>query len=407
MIKNRKALEKSLSMTWQWFRNSLVMYPMDGSWGVGERVMLTEGNEAMEHIITSFPAWTPHKEFYIIEQRRADCNMQSAYLFLLMHKIFSGKKNAPYKKTAENILDFLYFRSGLLNRGENTPLSGLWDWSHIKRSHVIYFDDDSWMLFLSWKIAKKFPALDKKYGIRKFALLLAERLLPGATRYFTGEADPEKDKVEMGFYWQGKILLPHWGSLVCMALAETYRETKEEKYLSFIDLYEEYLMKNADTFTSSEFGYALIGSSCAYSVTGNKKSYECAKLFANKILAIMDKETGCIPSEHYEAPSGKALADTIYTMNWAVLGLQNMASLDASYEEAYGKVLSLLLKIQDTSTKKFLYGCWRGMYDMEKGQWGGGDRFEGGANSIYTGWTNAPIAWACAFALMDSNLMKA
>ena len=41
MIKNRKALEKSLSMTWQWFRNSLVMHPEDGSWGVGERVMLT------------------------------------------------------------------------------------------------------------------------------------------------------------------------------------------------------------------------------------------------------------------------------------------------------------------------------------------------------------------------------
>ena len=25
---------------------------------------------------------------------------------------------------------------------------------------------------------------------------------------------------------------------------------------------------------------------------------------------------------------------------------------------------------------------------------GGGDRYEGGANSIYSGWTNAPIAWA-------------
>ncbi|MBR2363690.1 MAG: hypothetical protein IKA79_00685, partial [Lentisphaeria bacterium] len=147
MIQNRKELEKSLSMTWQWFRNSLVMSPADGSWGVGERVMLTEGNEAMDHIITSFPAWTPHKEFYIIEQRRADCNMQTAYLFLLLHQL-SGRK-APYKKTAENILDFLYFRSGLLNRAENAPLSGLWDWSHIKRSHVVYFDDDAWMLFLA------------------------------------------------------------------------------------------------------------------------------------------------------------------------------------------------------------------------------------------------------------------
>ena len=32
------------------------------------------------------------------------------------------------------------------------------------------------------------------------------------------------------------------------------------------------------------------------------------------------------------------------------------------------------------------------MYDLRAGEWGGGDLFEGGQNSIYTGWTNAPIA---------------
>ena len=400
----KSQLKKSLAMSWQWFTKSGVMLPEDGSWGLGERVMLTAGNEAMNHIITSFPAWTPHKDYYIIEQRRADCNMQAAFLFLLMHKL--DILSAPCKKTAENLLDFLYYRSGLLNRAENSPVSGLWDWSHIKRSHVIYFDDDSWMLFLAWKIAKKYPALDRKYGMKKFALLLAERLLSGAIRYFKGEADPDKEKEENSFYWQGKILLPHWGSLVCMALAETYRETGDEKYLSFIEMYEKYLVENADTFTSSEFGYALIGSTCAYTATGSKASLECAELFADKILKIMDPETGCIPSEHYEAPSGKSLADTIYTLNWAVLGLQNMAQINNKYDEAYKKLLSLLLKIQDRSRASFLYGCWRGMYDMESGKWGGGDRFEGGANSIYTGWTNAPIAWACAFELLNSSLSK-
>lgn len=30
-------------------------------------------------------------------------------------------------------------------------------------------------------------------------------------------------------------------------------------------------------------------------------------------------------------------------------------------------------------------------------KWGGGDLFEGGANSIYTGWTNAPIALTMLF----------
>jgi hypothetical protein len=31
-------------------------------------------------------------------------------------------------------------------------------------------------------------------------------------------------------------------------------------------------------------------------------------------------------------------------------------------------------------------------YDSRIGSWGGGDLFEGGGGSIYTGWTNAPIA---------------
>ena len=29
---------------------------------------------------------------------------------------------------------------------------------------------------------------------------------------------------------------------------------------------------------------------------------------------------------------------------------------------------------------------------MKNRQWGGGDTLEGGAGSIYTGWTNAPIS---------------
>ena len=98
----KKELERSLLMTWHWFRKSGVMMPEDGSWGVGERIMLTSGNAAMEHILTSFPAWTPRGEFYVIEQRRADCCMQSAFLFLLLHKLF-GKK-APFRATAENLL---------------------------------------------------------------------------------------------------------------------------------------------------------------------------------------------------------------------------------------------------------------------------------------------------------------
>ena len=41
-----------------WFRNSGVMKPADGSWGVAERIALMERNEAADAILRSFPAWT-------------------------------------------------------------------------------------------------------------------------------------------------------------------------------------------------------------------------------------------------------------------------------------------------------------------------------------------------------------
>jgi hypothetical protein len=45
------------------------------------------------------------------------------------------------------------------------------------------------------------------------------------------------------------------------------------------------------------------------------------------------------------------------------------------------------------------------MYDLKARAWGGGDCYEGGANSIYTGWTNAPIAFTIAYELAGGSLI--
>ena len=43
------ALEKNLN----WFRHSGIMLPSDGMWGVGERIAVTNGNDAIEGLIDS------------------------------------------------------------------------------------------------------------------------------------------------------------------------------------------------------------------------------------------------------------------------------------------------------------------------------------------------------------------
>ena len=393
-------LKNSLLATWTWFHRSKVMIPEDGTWGVAERVFLTEGNEATEKALANFPTWMKYKDHYIFEHRRADCNLETAFLFLKMHEVFGNK--LPFRKTAENILDFLYFRSALLNHDASKPsLYGTWCWSHAERKHYVWFDDNAWMAILALKIARAYPALDRRYKMTHYAMALADLLAAEAPKYW-------KDVNTKGeiFSWVGPLDNPHWGSLVCAALAEAARKERKKAYTDFIFAYEKMLLEKADQFDTSATSYAILGLTASYKALKEESTLKCAKIFADRLVRAMDPETGNIPSEHWEAPSGTNLADTVYTMNWAALALQNMAALDPRYRAPFEKILSLLLKIQDRTRKAYLFGCWRGMFDLDAGVWGGGDRYEGGANSIYTGWTNAPIGWVCAFTLLKSNLME-
>lgn len=394
----KNALLKNLN----WFENSGVMLPNDGLWGVAERVAVVKNNEAIEKMYASFVAWTPHGDYSIIEQRRADCNFETAYLYLLAAEVLKEQK---YTDIAVNLLDFLYHRSGLLWRNEDQYPYGSWNWSHIKRSSDVYFDDEAWCVFLQLEIAKRYPELDKKYNMKHWAMILADQLASGSLRVMRAcreqkdWADTEKK------IWLGNLSLPHWGSLAVMALARAYAEEPKQEYLDFIKEYDAYLNEKPAEFNVSECSYALIGDCAAYRYTGDEKYLATARLYGDIILGKM-KESGNIPAEHYEAPTGEHLVDTIYTVNWALIGLQALSAVDAKYTAAYEKLKALIIRIQDNSPEVQFNGCWRGMFDMNQNSWGGGDRYEGGAGSIYTGWTNAPISWVLALDLLKRNLFS-
>ena len=56
---SKTALRKSLEMTKKWFKESGVMIPENGLWGVAERVLLVDNNKTAQKTLNSFPAWTP------------------------------------------------------------------------------------------------------------------------------------------------------------------------------------------------------------------------------------------------------------------------------------------------------------------------------------------------------------
>lgn len=399
-ILTTEKFKKSLQDSLNWFENSGVMRPADGSWGVAERIVLRHENPKLEETMMAFPPWTEKKDYVVFEQRRADCCIQTAFLYLLAAEVL----NEPERiQTTRNLLDFLFRRSGLLlvNSVPGGLRSGVWNWSHARRFHQYYFDDNSWCCALMLMIAERSPELDAEFNLKDWALKLADSIAEGFPPLFKGE----KLKISVkGMEWLGDVTKPHWGSLVVMALSRAWEHHPDNKFRNIVDSYHDYLMVNSDKFNTSEWGYAVIGAAFAHRAFHDGKSICVMRLFGEKLAATVG-ENGNLPSQHNEAPIGDHLVDLIYTMNWTILALSSLTVLDkATYSDPLDRVTSLLLSLQDQSSEEYLFGSWHGMFDLSRNSWGGGNCSEGGAACLYTGWTNAPIAWAIAGRIFGKRL---
>lgn len=408
MIEQAK-LQQALRNSINWFKHSGIMLPNDGIWGVGERIAITSGNDAIEKIRNSFPAITEHDGWCVVEQRRADCNFQAAYMFLLCGKALN---DAECTRIGENLINYLYSKSGLLDIKtveSRYLIRGTWQWSHISHFSKIWFDDESWCLFLQLEIARLHPGLAAKYDMNYWADVLAEELWLASDRVLR-----ERNIGSDGHWcdskgWYGRFDLPHWGALACMALARACWNNgdadKVARYSDVINRYLDYISDSASTLIYSEQTYLILGCMAAWRYTKNERAFALATKLGNLLASVQD-EQGNLPAQHYEAPTGAHLVDLIYTMNWATLGFQALASENPFFTDAKKKAQDLIISVQDSSPEPQFNGCWRGMFDLDTQTWGGGDRYEGGAGSIYSGWTNAPIAISIAMELLQRDLLK-
>ena len=401
----RDVLIQTLKRNLEWFRNSGVMVPEDGTWGMGERVVVTRNNEALERTLRAFTAATHFDGYCILEHRRADCNFEAALLFREAAE-FAGEE---WKDLAENLLYYLYCRSGLWMTGVGGVPKSVWQWSHITHYLAVYFDDNAWCLLISLAMGLQDPALDQRFGMVAKAEALADRMVQAMRRTFQcyKDDDPENWRDPAPNGWAGNLFYPHWGSLAVMALAAAYSRFPKKEYAIEIRRYCEFVHEKRNDWDVSELCYAVLGAAFAVKFMGDEFYREHLDELGSILLARRVPETGNFPSEHAaETPVGPEKVDTIYTVNWALLAMQCLRRLTGKeeYIAAEEDLLALMVKIQDNAPEKQFSGCWRGMYDLTTGSWGGGDCYEGGAASIYTGWTNAPISLAICFALQGKAL---
>lgn len=388
-----------------WFVHSGVMRPSDGFWGVAERLARTNDNVAAEKMLAAFPCYSRIGDGMVaMEHRRADCCVQTAWLFDLA----SAALDRPaLRDVADNILAYLTQRSGLRQRDAESDTFGLWGWSNPVNRTDYYTDDNAWVVILLLKLAD-----NGRPELKPFAIQTARTMhrhirtcLERLNRIgWLGEEDPTA-----GIPMEGLLVNPHWLGLACMALAHAAAADPDYVYYDVIDAYFPLALKGPPAcqrvhrpapgltrpWPFSEYAYLALTASVIAQQTPGGPAAAAARQAGEELLRSQFPD-GHFPAEHGEAPAAPHLADLIYTENWAALALLHLHawSGEAAYGHAAQRLLGFLAGIQDVSPDPRFAGCWRGLYDTRAGTWGGGDRFEGGANSIYSGWTNAPISWS-------------
>ena len=413
----KDSISQAVRMNLSWFLESGIMRPADGFWGVAERIVTNiEGEEPRKKINQVFPYQTKlTKDSLVLEHRRADCCFETAIMFDLASEYF---KNDKYRKIAKNIVDFLIERSGLRIVDKKSKFEGLWEWA-MPKFPTCWTDDNSWVIIsLLFLAGRNFG-----YDLKKMALEVAEKLSIYTEKMLKYVEENGKDSIfeTDEHLLDGMRLNPHWLGLTTMALALADKATGKTQYYGLIKRYYNVVMDGPPAWDKqscimtggktdwsiSEYCYLTLAATTVAQVYNDSFIRKVA-CYAGEILLSNQEEDGHFASNHFEAPVGKQFADLIYTQNWATLALQHLAIYmpeNINYRYAFEKSVKFLTKIQDKSENQLFFGCWRGMYDCKTKKWGGGDKYEGGQGSIYSGWTNAPICIAFLFELSGKSFI--
>ena len=406
----KERLSAAVQANLDWFQNSGVMRPADGFWGVAERLLVVDGNAALERIRQSFPLQTRlDGRIVAVEHRRADCAAETALLFELAAAHFGRPE---YRDIARNLIGFMLDRSNMRYRAPESERHGLWAWA-MQNYPAAYTDDNAWVGTVFLLLSRRgYPELEEP------GLAIADAMFRHLSVYLD-YLDVHGRDAEYKEIMAGTRLNPHWFGLVTMALAWAYRFNRNPEYVNLIRRYyalvpggppswdrdcrvEDPVLK----WSVSEYAYLTL-TAAIVARTFADPAFTAVAAEAADILLSRQTAAGNFVSNHYEAPKGTQFADLIYTQNWATLGLLHTVKLfpeQPQYRVALDRSLALLLRIQDRSESPYFHGCWRGMFDCATNDWGGGDRYEGGQNSIYSGWTNAPVSIALLCELTGGSL---
>jgi len=349
--------------------------------------------------------------------RRADCNAESAMALAL----------AGQRSVAENIADFIAFRSDASQGDRNDPSKqcyGLVGWNDLPANRGTFFGDDNARYILGL-IGTAGALKESRWDDAILRCILANFRTSG-TNGFRGDVLGEGDIERLGWrhYFDAPTvnMAPHFEAYLWACYLWAYARTGYKPLLERTEKAIETTLnagENAWTWTNGsqqERARMLLPLSWLVRVDDSPKHRAWLDDMVRKVIGYQ-AQCGAIREEFgdlshgiagpprtneaygtTETPliqeNGDPLADMLYTSNFAFLGIHEAAAAthDPVYERAESKLADFFCRIQIRSeSHPELDGAWFRAFDYgDWDYWASNADLGWGAWSIETGWS---VSW--------------
>ena len=357
---------------------------------------------------------------------RADCNLESAMVLALNSKLNRHGRSAL---VASNLLDFVYFNSGMCQGGRNDPRHGAYGligWGDIAPLWLVAnYGDDNARAMMATAVAGAGLG-SARWDERLMRALLANLRTTGKLGFRTDRIDmPALAQNGWRHYYDGSPVsyAPHFESYLWACYLWAYQHTRFEPSLergrTAVSMTMQAYPDQWRWQDNLERAHMLLCLAWLVRVDDTPEHREWLSRVAGDLLVwqqpsgAIQERLGAPRTGHYSAPrsnaeygtgetplvqqNGDPVSDQLYTSGFALLGLHEAfgATRDAKYKASEDRLAAYLCRIQTRSSKfSYLNGTWFRAFDDRRWEaWASSADVGWGAWSLEAGWAQA---WTAA-----------